>query len=157
VLRASLITTYTSRIARQHGTFTQALLSTPCRPLYISGGQQAAYWASQHWVSHQTCRIYQVRHGMPTSCAPGSHLPGTRFMPACRLRKHTCALSPTRGRSIIAVTQRQGTRRTLPHYTVVTMCGDKIHLASAGAVFVVELCHQRYLLTSVKVGKCSMY
>jgi hypothetical protein len=102
VLRASVITTYTSRIARQHDTFTQSLLSTPCRPLYISGGQQAAYWASQHWVSHQTCRIYQVRQGMPTSCAPCSHLPGTRFMPACLPRKHICALSPTRCRSIIA-------------------------------------------------------
>jgi hypothetical protein len=60
------------------------------RAARISGCQQAAYWASQHWASHQTCNICQVRQGVPTSCAPGSHLPGTRFMPACRPRKHIC-------------------------------------------------------------------
>jgi hypothetical protein len=41
-------------------------------------------------------------------------------------------------------------RQTLPHHTVVTMCGDKIHPASAGTLVVRELCHQKCLLTSVK-------
>jgi hypothetical protein len=48
-------------------------------------------------------------------------------------------------------------RRTLPQYIVAAICGDKIHLASAGTLFVREFCYQKCMRTSVKVGQCSRH
>jgi hypothetical protein len=97
VLRASVITTYTSRVACQHDTLThKPYCPPPANPFTLVGASRphtAGHLSpadSQHGASHQTCHICQVRQGMPTSCAPGSHLPGTRFMPACRPHKHAC-------------------------------------------------------------------
>jgi hypothetical protein len=86
---------------------------------------------SQHGASHQTCHICQVQLSMATSCAPVTNLPGSRFMPACHLRKHACCTSGVQVFDSIASLHTQLSPTLKPGYAAVCSelrCGSHSYL-----------------------------